>query len=305
MVLRALGSGGFGRAFKAIPIERDSCRPPVLVKSLQYPENASIIRAACEVRREIKEAVGPEVLTDFLVDELQEPGQYFVYTYVKGEDLGTYLTENPASSREDMQNIRRIIEAVYEDIFALIENGVVHRDVCAGNIVCGVNDNGGLNVTLIDPDLLARSDTNSTQTTGRPLYWPPEMFNTMNRKFSASGDLFSAGVLTARILGRTGLAALGFEHVDCKNHGAIFDARCDTNGFYFSGDITPESFVATYRNYPFVIRDIIYGLLQAAAASMQNAHADRPKSMAEVRKLLYSKPPNLAWTVSSLALRLA
>ena len=205
-ILRLLGEGGMGTVYEA---EQDLPRRIVALK---------LIRAGY---------AGAEVLRRFeneaqALGRLQHPGiaqifeagragnqPYFAMELVHGETLLAYCAHHKLSTRQRLELVARICDAVQH----AHQRGLIHRDLKPANIM--VEESGQPKVLdfgvarLTDSDVHATRETNVGQLVGTLAYMSPEQVLGEPEELDTRSDVYALGVILYELLAGKGPYVLG------------------------------------------------------------------------------------------------
>jgi calcium-dependent protein kinase len=119
-----------------------------------------------------------------------------VMELIDGEELFSKLMKEKHFSEE---NAAKIMYQIFSSIKFCHDNGIIHRDIKAENII--VQDEQNLFVKLIDfgsCEILTSNKLTSTYKVGSPSYIAPEILN--GEEYDYSCDIWSLGVLLYYLL---------------------------------------------------------------------------------------------------------
>lgn len=192
-LLQELGSGGFGRVWRA---HDEALNVDVAVKEVRLPQQSvseqehhkHVVRAAREARNAAKLRDHPHIVT--VHDVVIEDGSpWIVMRLVAGCSLGERLrADGPLAAPQ----VSHVAVALLKALKAAHEAGVVHRDLKPANVMLAADDH----VLLTDFGIAVHeSDTRGLTETGTVIgsveYMAPERLKGV--KDHGSGDLFSLG----------------------------------------------------------------------------------------------------------------
>ena len=250
---RLLGEGGMGAAFLAKRTAREG-EAPVVVK-LVRPEvvRASGQAAALLVSKEavalgrLNERVPPTPFVVRLIDtgtiETRVGGApvtlpWLALEYIDGGPEGTtlqeriHLTVQRSGTAFDTERAVRTVEALTGGLSAIHGEGVIHRDLTPGNVLCcGVGDDEIFKIAdfgMARPSGMAA--TFGGVALGTPGYAAPEQFGAEPAAITPASDVFSFAcviyyLLTGEPLFRVGSAAQGLVAVNSATRRSVADAK--------------------------------------------------------------------------------
>lgn len=191
-LLSVLGSGGMGRVYLA---EDEVLHRRVAVKLL-LPHHADDPRFVERFRREARAAAAlshPHVVAIYDLGEDHDT-PYIVMQYVRGEMLKEVVAQSVPLSEADA---RRICREVLEAAGHAHEQGVIHRDLSARNII--IDEKGRVLVADFGIARLGVTPfTTEATVVGTAHYAAPEQVD--GRGADARSDLYTIGVVLYEIL---------------------------------------------------------------------------------------------------------
>lgn len=199
-IVRILGKGGMGTVYLA----RDPrLGRSVALKVLNTEELASEDRSA-RFLREARAAASirhPNVATIYEVDQTSDGRPYLVMEYCEGETIAQRLRRRPVESGEFLSIARQIAAG----LAAAHDNGVVHRDIKAANIM--IEPTGSVKILdfglakLLQREFSAEEKRSFESTSGHFFgtlhYISPEQAR--GAASDERSDLFSTGVVLYQI----------------------------------------------------------------------------------------------------------
>jgi serine/threonine protein kinase len=198
LIVRELGSGGFGKVFLAH--DKQLHNRPVVVK-------IQLDRAIDDpwFEKKFEEELRAMALIDHpgvvgALDSARTPDgrPFLVMQYVEGRSLRSVIT----SDGLPLDRAANIIRQIGQALGAAHEKGIWHRDLKPDNIMLTVLPGGDEHVRLIDFGLatiadLAAKRQNSTRIAGSPGYMAPEQFG---GQLSAATDVYALGVIAYEMI---------------------------------------------------------------------------------------------------------
>jgi serine/threonine-protein kinase len=259
-ILRVLGKGGMGRVYLA---KDQRLGRQVALKVLHVDDLANDDRRA-RFMREARAAASvrhPNVATIYEVDETADGMPFLVMEYCEGETLSQRMRRRPLDAAEFVSIARQLAAGVA----AAHDNGVVHRDIKAANVILERNGT----VKILDfglAKLIAREQTATVEMPsfqtgtgtffGTLHYLSPEQ--AAGSAADERSDLFALGVVLYQM-------ATGRFPFDADEPLMILQRIRETE---------PESFVALDPALPSAAPRIIGHLLQKNPSDrFQNAAA--------------------------------
>lgn len=212
-VEQALGSGGFSKVYRV----RDAVEGEV--RALKLFDNAAGYDA---VRREIsalRKVQHPNVVKVIWADRTEHGEWYLIMEYIEGEPLADYATgKKQLRDREAIDVALDVLDALtaihpdaerldeldkkkregeitpeeYDELVAMSENALVHRDIKPQNIM--LTRSGA---KLLDFNIASRVGDPVQTVSGTPPYQPPDADLT---RWDVSTDLFAVGVTLYELL---------------------------------------------------------------------------------------------------------
>jgi len=212
-VEEVLGSGGFSKVYRVRDIVEGEQR------ALKLFDNAAGYEA---VRREIsalRKVDHPNVVKVIWADRTDRGEWYLVMEFIEGESLAEYVTgKKQLRDRESIDVALDVLDALvaihpdaerlaeldrkklegdisaeeYDELMALHENALVHRDIKPHNIV--LTRSGA---KLLDFNIASRVGDPVMTVSGTPPYQPPDAELT---RWDVSPDLFAVGVTLYELL---------------------------------------------------------------------------------------------------------
>jgi serine/threonine protein kinase len=190
-----LGTGGMGVIYRGRQVFLDW---PVAVKMLKSDSMSAKARTRFHQEAKAVSALkhpGIVSILDFGVDDLDRP--YMVMEYVEGCNLSDLLLERLVLPMEDLLPLSL---EICDALSAAHKKGIVHRDLKPSNIMLVANDDGQVQIKLLDfgvakmldvPEYTRQDLTKTGDALGTPLYMSPEQIESKNVTYRS--DLYSLG----------------------------------------------------------------------------------------------------------------
>ncbi|MBM0740447.1 CHASE2 domain-containing protein [Phormidium sp. CLA17] len=212
-VLKEIGSGGFGKTYRAQDTNRPK-NPLCVVKQLRpvntKPRAIELAKKLFKREAEVLERLGihdqiPRLLT-YREDEF-----YLVQDYIKGESLQHELFGSHSSGRLPERKVVDILQDLLQVLKFVHDHGVIHRDIKPANIIRRQADGKLVLIDFgavkeIEQQIEQVGDTQSidraTVAIGTDGFMAPEQAHGRPR---LSSDIYSVGIVG--ILALTGLSA--------------------------------------------------------------------------------------------------
>ena len=169
-ILEKLGAGGMGTVYLA---EDTRLERNVALKFLSaaIAENEEALDRFSTEAKLAASLSHPNIAQVYAIEESEE-GTFIVFQYINGQELHEYIDENEPTDEQCFD----IARSIADGLLAAHENGIIHRDVKAGNIMISTKGH----VKILDfgiAGLLEAADFhNTTEQAGTAMYMAPELF---------------------------------------------------------------------------------------------------------------------------------
>ena len=201
-VVRMIGKGGMGVVYEALfhgldhPVTRAIKTVPPLVSS--NPKAISDLKREVRIAQELGH---PNIVKTYNLEQIRDK-TFIVMEYVKGQDLASYLDDQPDRTLP-LERVIELLQGVAEalDFAHSLNPPVVHRDMKPENLLLDSRD-GRLKITDFGlarevADTMTRLSVLS-QSSGTPLYMPYEQF--MGDIPTPSVDIYALGIIAYEML---------------------------------------------------------------------------------------------------------
>jgi serine/threonine protein kinase len=212
-LIKALGSGGFGRTYIARDMRRPGT-PTCVVKHLQPATNdPNFVREARRLfnaEAETLEKLGRHDQIPQLLAYFEEEQQfYLVQEYIEGRSLYEEVQARSSGKEQRLSEIEVI--SIIRDVLNVLDfvhsEGVIHRDLKPDNIIRRNHDRklvlidfGAVKAVEVGSTELENSESRFTVTIGTPGYMPSEQ--SIGRP-NFTSDIYALGMIAIKAL--TGL----------------------------------------------------------------------------------------------------
>lgn len=198
-----VGAGAMGQVFLG---EHPQIGRKVAVKVLnhQLSSNSDMSTRFLSEARAVNRIDHPNIVQVFDFGTLPDGRLYLVMEFLRGRDLGSYMTEK---RRLSLRDTLEILDQLASGLDAAHEAGIVHRDLKPDNIFL-VEGKGGLQVKIVDfgvakllePDLHSGERTATGLIMGTPAYMSPEQATGDVNAIGPASDLYALGIIVYRML---------------------------------------------------------------------------------------------------------
>jgi tetratricopeptide (TPR) repeat protein/predicted Ser/Thr protein kinase len=200
-IVRLLGEGGMGAVYEA---EQDQPRRTVALKVVKAGlAGAALLRRFEHEAQALGRLHHPGIAQIYeagAADSGSGPQPYFAMEFIQGASLLRYAKEHGLSTRQRLELMARVCEAVHH----AHQRGIIHRDLKPGNILVEetgqpkIVDFGVARVT--DADAQATGHTDSGQILGTLAYMSPEQVLADPLELDTRSDVYALGVILYELL---------------------------------------------------------------------------------------------------------
>ncbi|GJM24791.1 MAG: hypothetical protein DHS20C16_12060 [Phycisphaerae bacterium] len=200
-IIRKLGSGGMGVVYLA---EQDQPRRFVAIKLIRPGLLSLELLRRFEFEAQVLGQLRhPGIAHVYEASTASESGgqSYFAMEYVEGPPLDQHVRERNLSTRDRLEMIARICDAVQH----AHQKGVIHRDLKPANILVDesgqpkILDFGVARATNSDTQLMTMQ-TNVGQIIGTIAYMSPEQVTGVSADIDTRSDVYALGVICFELL---------------------------------------------------------------------------------------------------------
>jgi eukaryotic-like serine/threonine-protein kinase len=200
-ILRLIGEGGMGSVYEA---EQDLPRRIVALKivkpGLATPELLRRFELESQALGRLQHPGIAQIYEAGTADTGRGPQPYFAMEFIRGKKLTDYAEEHHLNTRERMEMMSKIAEAVHH----AHQRGLIHRDLKPANIL--VDETGQPKIVdfgvarTTDSDMQASSQTDMGQLVGTLAYMSPEQVLADPLELDTRSDIYSLGVILYELL---------------------------------------------------------------------------------------------------------
>ncbi len=200
-VLRLIGEGGMGAVYEA---EQDQPRRTVALKiikpGLATPELLRRFEQESQALGRLQHPGIAQIYEAGTADTGFGPQPYFAMEFVRGRNVKEYAAEQHLSTRQRLEMVSRIAEAVQH----AHQRGLIHRDLKPANIL--IDETGQPKILdfgvarAIDSDVQATIQTDMGQLVGTLAYMSPEQVIADPLGVDTRSDVYSLGVILYELL---------------------------------------------------------------------------------------------------------
>lgn len=186
-ILKKLGAGGMGTVYLA---EDSKLERKVALKFLSsaIAENEEALERFSKEAKIAASLSHPNIAQVHAIEESEE-GTFIVFQYIEGQELQDYIGDNELTEEQRFD----ISRSIADGLLAAHEEGIIHRDVKAGNIMISTKGH----VKILDfgiAGLLEAADFhNTTEQVGTASYMAPELFVGLPATYQS--EIWAYGVL--------------------------------------------------------------------------------------------------------------
>jgi eukaryotic-like serine/threonine-protein kinase len=202
-LVRLLGRGGMGAVYEA---EQDNPRRIVALKvikaGLASPELVRRFKQESQALGRLQHPGIAQIYEAGTADTRFGPQPYFAMELVRGEPLLQYAESHHLGTRQRLELMARICEAVHH----AHQRGIIHRDLKPGNILVDgtgqprILDFGVARVT--DSDVQATRQTDVGQLIGTLAYMSPEQVLADPLEVDTRSDVYALGMILYELLAK-------------------------------------------------------------------------------------------------------
>jgi hypothetical protein len=200
-ILRLIGEGGMGAVYEA---EQDQPRRIVALKVIKPGlANPELLRRFAQETQALGRLQHPGIAQIYdagTADAGYGPQPYFAMELVRGQALGDYAASHELNTRQRLELMVRICEAVHH----AHQRGLIHRDLKPGNIL--VDETGQPKILdfgvarITDSDAQATMQTDVGQLVGTLAYMSPEQVLADPLDIDTRSDVYTLGVILYELL---------------------------------------------------------------------------------------------------------
>jgi tetratricopeptide (TPR) repeat protein/predicted Ser/Thr protein kinase len=200
-ILRLIGEGGMGSVYEA---EQDLPRRIVALKivkpSLATPELLRSFELESHALGRLQHPGIAQIYEAGTADTGRGPQPYFVMEFIRGKKLTDYAEEHHLNTRERMEMMSKIAEAVHH----AHQRGLIHRDLKPANIL--VDETGQPKIVdfgvarTTDGNMQVMDQADMGQLVGTLAYMSPEQVLADPLELDTRSDVYSLGVILYELL---------------------------------------------------------------------------------------------------------
>jgi tetratricopeptide (TPR) repeat protein/predicted Ser/Thr protein kinase len=200
-IIRVLGEGGMGIVYEA---EQENPRRTVALKVVKAGwATRDLLRRFDQEALALGRLQHPgiaQVYEAATADGTNGPQPYFVMEFIRGRPLHVYAFARRATTRERLELLLKICEAVHH----AHQRGIIHRDLKPGNIL--VDESGQPKILdfgvarITDCDAHATRQTDVGQLVGTLAYMSPEQASADPAAVDFRSDVYALGVILYELL---------------------------------------------------------------------------------------------------------
>jgi tetratricopeptide (TPR) repeat protein len=200
-ILHVLGSGGMGVVYAAEQeLPRRTVALKLIVPGFAGPEQLARFARESEALGRLQHPGIAQIYEAGMADSGFGPQPYFAMEFIRGESLLHYAEAHKLSTRQRLEIMTRICDAVHH----AHQRGIIHRDLKPGNILVDeggepkVLDFGVARVT--DRNAQATRQTDVGQIVGTLAYMSPEQVLGDPLELDTRSDVYALGVIVYELL---------------------------------------------------------------------------------------------------------
>jgi serine/threonine protein kinase/Tfp pilus assembly protein PilF len=200
-LVRLLGRGGMGAVYEA---EQDNPRRIVALKvikaGLASPEIERRFTQESQALGRLQHPGIAQIYEAGTADTRYGPQPYFAMELVRGEPLLRYAESHQLGTRQRLELMARICEAVHH----AHQRGIIHRDLKPGNIL--VDETGQPRILdfgvarMTDSDVQQTRQTDVGQLIGTLAYMSPEQVSADPLEVDTRSDIYALGMMLYELL---------------------------------------------------------------------------------------------------------